>query len=94
MGIDQNGPEMFWNRWVAGGEGISVDVGVECNTRAAPGRILYVFDPRRVAFVPLGGDRTGDERRYERNVPLADRLYDKYLAEIEEEDDAKDDKVQ
>ena len=59
-----------------------------------PYRVLYIFDPRRVAIPLLGGDKTGDDRWYERSVPLADRLYDNYLAEIEEEDDAKDDKVQ
>jgi len=59
-----------------------------------PYRVLYIFDPRRVAILLLGGDKTSDDRWYERNVPLADRLYDSYLAEIEEEDDAKDDKVQ
>ena len=59
-----------------------------------PYRVLYVFDPRRVAILLLGGDKTGDDRWYERNVPLADRLYDNYLAGIKEEDDAKDDKVQ
>jgi hypothetical protein len=48
-----------------------------------------------VAILLLGGDKTGDDRWYERNVqPLADRLYDDYLAGIEEEDDAKDDKIQ
>ncbi|MBK5294686.1 MAG: type II toxin-antitoxin system RelE/ParE family toxin [Acidobacteriia bacterium] len=57
-------------------------------------RVLYIFDPRRVALLLLGGDKTGDDRWYEKNVPLADQLYDNYLAEIEEEDDAKDDKVQ
>ena len=59
-----------------------------------PYRVLYVFDPRRVALLLLGGDKTGDDRWYERNVPLADRIYDNYLAEIEEEENAKDDKVQ
>ena len=59
-----------------------------------PYRVLYIFDPRRVALLLLGDDKTGDDRWYERNVPLADRLYDNYLAEIKEEDDAKDDKVQ
>jgi len=59
-----------------------------------PYRVLYVFDPRRVAILLLGGDKTGDDRWYERNVPLADQLYDNYLAGIKEEDDAKDDKVQ
>ena len=56
--------------------------------------MLYVFDPRRVALLLLGGDKTGDDRWYEKNVPFADRLYDRYLAELEEEDNAKDDKVQ
>jgi len=40
------------------------------------------------------GDKTGDDRWYEKNVPLADQLYDDYLAEIEEENDAEDDQVQ
>lgn len=59
-----------------------------------PYRILYIFDPRRVALLLVGGDKTGDDRWYEKNVPLADRIYDNYLSEIEEEDNAKDDKVQ
>jgi len=59
-----------------------------------PYRVLYIFDPRRMAILLLGGDKAGDDRWYERNVPLADRLYDNHLAEIKEEDDAKDDKVQ
>jgi len=59
-----------------------------------PYRVLYIFDPRRVALLLLGGDKTGDDRWYENNVPLTDQLYDNYLAEIEEEDDAKDDQVQ
>jgi hypothetical protein len=62
--------------------------------RGHPYRVLYAFDPRRAAILLLGGDKTGDDRWYEKHVPLADYLYDKYLAEIEEEDDAKDDKVQ
>ena len=59
-----------------------------------PYRVLYIFDPRRVALLLLGGDKTGDDRWYEKNVPLADRLYDNYLSEMKEEDDAKDDQVQ
>jgi hypothetical protein len=59
-----------------------------------PYRVLYIFDPRRVALLLLGGDKTGDDRWYERNVSLADQIYDNYLAEMEEEDNAKDDKVQ
>lgn len=59
-----------------------------------PYRALYVFDVRRVALLLVGGDKTGDDRWYGRNIPLADRIYDQYLTEIEEEDNAKDDKVQ
>ena len=59
-----------------------------------PYRVLYIFDPRRVALLLLGGDKTGDDRWYEKNVPLADQIYDSYLAEMEEDNNAKDDKVQ
>lgn len=50
-----------------------------------PYRVLYIFDPRRAAILLLGGDKTGDDRWYEKNVPLADRIYDDYLKEIKEE---------
>ena len=62
--------------------------------RGHPYRVLYIFDPRRVALLLLGGDKAGDDRWYEKNVPLADQLYDNYIIEIEEEAIAKDDKVQ
>jgi hypothetical protein len=51
-----------------------------------PYRVLYAFDPRRTAILLLGGDKTGDSRWYERNVPIADKLYDVYLRELDEED--------
>lgn len=56
-----------------------------------PYRVLYVFDPRRAAILLLGGDKTGDDRWYERNVPLADRIYDEYLKELEEDGNAQTD---
>ncbi len=59
-----------------------------------PYRVLYIFDARRMALLLIGGDKTGDDRWYEKYVPLADQLYDNYLAEIEEEDNAKNDKIQ
>ena len=59
-----------------------------------PYRVLYIFDPRRVALLLLGGDKTGDDRWYEKNILLADQIYDNYLAEMEDENNAKDDKVQ
>lgn len=49
-------------------------------------RALFCFDPRRAAIVLLGGDKTDDwSGWYERNVPLADDLYDEYLDEIGKE---------
>ena len=59
-----------------------------------PYRVLYIFDPRRVALLLVGGDKTGDDRWYEKNMPLADQIYDKFVAEIEEEENAKDDNIQ
>ena len=50
-----------------------------------PYRILYAFDPRRSAILLLGGNKTGDDRWYETNVPLADKLYDQYLIELRKE---------
>lgn len=50
-----------------------------------PYRTLYAFDPRRVAILLIGGDKTGDGRWYERMVPVADRLYDEHLEELKQE---------
>jgi hypothetical protein len=47
-----------------------------------PYRIFYAFDPRRTAILLIGGDKTGDERFYERLIPVADRLYDEHLNQI------------
>ena len=50
-----------------------------------PYRVLYAFDPRRQAILLLGGDKTGDNRWYDENVPKADALYDGHLRQLEEE---------
>ncbi|PQA82969.1 addiction module toxin RelE [Limnohabitans sp. TS-CS-82] len=50
-----------------------------------PFRTLYAFDPRRDAILLLGGDKTGNERWYEVNVPKADALYDVHLDELRKE---------
>jgi hypothetical protein len=50
-----------------------------------PLRIFYAFDPRRTAILLIGGDKTGDNRFYEKYIPLADRLYDQYLEELRQE---------
>ena len=43
------------------------------------------FDPRRIAILLIGGDKTGDDRFYERMIPIADRLYDEHLQELSKE---------
>lgn len=51
-----------------------------------PYRVLYAFDPRRMAVLLLGGDKTGDGRWYETHVPLADRLYDEHIQNLKLEE--------
>jgi hypothetical protein len=53
--------------------------------RGRPLRVLYAFDPRRCAILLIGGDKAGDDRFYERMVPLADRLYDVHLEALKRE---------
>ena len=50
-----------------------------------PYRVLYAFDPRRVAILLIGGDKTGNDRWYDEHVPIADTLYDEYLRELKRE---------
>jgi hypothetical protein len=50
-----------------------------------PYRILYAFDPRRAAILLIGGNKTGDGRWYETFIPIADRLYDEHLVQLEKE---------
>jgi len=48
-----------------------------------PYRILFVFDPRRVALLLLGGDKTGKNRWTADAIARADGLYTAHLAELE-----------
>ncbi len=41
-----------------------------------PIRVFYAFDPRRMAILLIGGDKTGQDRFYKEYVPVADKLYD------------------
>jgi hypothetical protein len=50
-----------------------------------PYRVFYAFDSRRTAILLLGGNKVGNDRFYELMVPVADRLYDEYLAELRKE---------
>lgn len=49
-------------------------------------RVLYAFDPRRMAIILIGGDKTGNPKWYEEYVPIADQLFDDHLKQIEREE--------
>jgi hypothetical protein len=38
-----------------------------------------------MAILLIGGDKTGDNRFYQKYIPLADNLYDIYLEELKKE---------
>ena len=59
------------------------ELRTQCGGR--PFRTFFAFDPRRAAILLVGGDKTADERFYERMVPIADDLYDVYLNELRKE---------
>lgn len=49
-------------------------------------RILFAFDPRRMAILLIGGDKTGRWREwYEKMIPVADQLYDDHLQALRQE---------
>lgn len=53
--------------------------------KGRPIRILYCFDPKRQAVVTLGGDKGGDDRWYDREVPRAEQLMSAYLDALDAE---------
>lgn len=54
-----------------------------------PYRVFYAFDPRRAAILLIGGNKAGDDRFYERMVPVADSICDKHLEELNAEQQAE-----
>ena len=52
--------------------------------RGSPYRTLFAFDPRRNAYLILGGDKTGNDNWYESAIPKADAIYKQHLIEIGE----------
>lgn len=54
-------------------------------------RILFAFDPKRMAIMLLGGDKASGKRKrdkwsgwYKMAIPEAERLYKQHLRELEE----------
>jgi hypothetical protein len=57
-----------------------------CNEGGAL-RVLFKFDPRGVAILLIGGDKSkgGWDRWYDEAIPKADALYADHLSELKEE---------
>jgi len=53
--------------------------------KGKPYRVLYAFDPQRVAILLIGGTKVGDDRWYKKHIPIADRLYDEHLRKLMED---------
>lgn len=53
--------------------------------KGRPYRLLFAFDPERNAMILVGGDKGGDKRWYEKNIPIADKRYQKHLESLEGE---------
>jgi hypothetical protein len=49
-----------------------------------PWRILFAFDPVRQAVVLVGGNKTGDKRWYEKNIPIAEQRFTEHLETLED----------
>ena len=48
-----------------------------------PFRVLFAFDPRRIAILLLGGDKTGEWKEWYRTaIPEAEKLYEEHLNEL------------
>ena len=53
-------------------------------SKGRPIRVFYAFDPKRQAVLLIGGDKTGDDRFYDRMVPRAEKIWDTYLDELDD----------
>jgi len=52
--------------------------------RGRPYRILFIFDPRRHAYLILGGDKSGNPQWYGHALRRAEAIYAHHLKEITE----------
>jgi hypothetical protein len=52
--------------------------------RGNPWRVLFAFDPRRVAILLVGGNKRGDKRWYKKHLPIADERFRRHLKRLEE----------
>lgn len=50
-------------------------------------RVLYAFDPRRTAILLVGGQKAGDDKWYDKMIPMADKLFTDHLKTLKSEED-------
>lgn len=63
----------------------------ELRPRGGHLRVLFAFDPRRVALLLLGGDKSGRwSEWYEEAIPTAEERYEGHLAQLREEGELPD----
>jgi hypothetical protein len=49
-------------------------------------RILFAFDPRRLAILLIGGDKTNRwQAWYQQMIPVADELFDEHIEALKKE---------
>jgi hypothetical protein len=53
--------------------------------KGKPYRILYAFDPRRIAILLIGSNKSGNKNWYKKFVPIADKLYQAHLISLKKE---------
>lgn len=53
--------------------------------KGVPLRTLHAFDPRGVAVLLVGGDKSGGHRWYARSITQAERLYGEHVARLRQE---------
>ena len=62
----------------------------ELRPRGGELRILFAFDPRRMAILLIGGNKAGEWNQwYDRMVPVADALYDEHLEMLRREEEER-----
>ncbi len=52
-------------------------------------RIFFAFDPERKAILLIGSDKRGNKKFYKEIIPIADKLYDLHLKELEVQNERK-----
>ena len=84
--LEQLGPTLGWPRSSqvkASKHGAMRELRVQFQGR--PIRVLYAFDPRRVAIFLIGGDKGSNDRWYDEFVSRADVLFDAHLETLAQE---------